>query len=66
MSKSNKELAVDVAIEYIRAHQKQIIVSSNNVFKETSMIDLESVNNIIKSVYAVSYTHLTLPTTSRV
>ena len=51
MSKSNKELAVDVAIEYIRAHQKQIIVSSNNVFKKTSMIDLESVNNIIKSVY---------------
>ena len=51
MSKSNKELAVDVAIEYIRAHQKQIIVSSNNVFKEISMIDLESVNNIIKSVY---------------
>jgi hypothetical protein len=51
MSKSNKELAVDVAIEYIRAHQKQIIVSSNNVFKETSMIDLESVNNIIKSVH---------------
>ena len=51
MSKSNKELAVDVSIEYIRAHQKQIIVSSNNVFKETSMIDLESVNNIIKSVY---------------
>ena len=51
MSKSNKELAVDVAIEYIRAHQKQIIVSSNNVFKETSMSDLESVNNIIKSVY---------------
>ena len=51
MSKPNKELAVDVAIEYIRAHQKQIIVSSNNVFKETSMIDLESVNNIIKSVY---------------
>ena len=41
MSKSNKELAVDVAIEYIRAHQKQIIVSSNNVFKETSMIDLD-------------------------
>ena len=28
MSKSNKELAVDVAIEYIRAHQKQIIVLS--------------------------------------
>ena len=51
MSKSNKELAVDVAIEYIRAHQKQIIVSSNNVFKETRMIDLESVNNVIKSVH---------------
>ena len=40
-----------LCIEYFRAHQKQIIVSSNNVFKETSMIDLESVNNIIKSVY---------------
>lgn len=51
MSKTNKELAVDVAIEYIRAHQKQITVSSNNVFKETSMIDLKSVNNVIKSVY---------------
>lgn len=51
MGKSNKELAVDVAIEYIRAHQKQIIVSSNNVFKETHMIDLESVNNVIKSVH---------------
>ncbi len=51
MSKSNKELAVDVAIEYIRAHQKQITVSSNNVFKETRMIDLESVNNVIKSVH---------------
>ena len=51
MSKSNKELAVDVAIEYIRAHQKQITVSSNNVFKETSMINLKSVNNVIKSVY---------------
>lgn len=51
MSKTNKELAVDVAIEYIRAHQKQIAVSSNNNFKETSMIDLASVNNIIKTVY---------------
>lgn len=51
MSKSNKELAVDVAIEYIRAHQKQITVSSNNVFKETRMIDLESINNVIKSVH---------------
>lgn len=51
MSRTNKELAVDVAIEYIRAHQKQIIVAPNNVFKETSMIDLKSVNNVIKSVY---------------
>lgn len=51
MSKTNKELAVDVAIEYIRAHQKQIAVTSNNIFKETTMINLESVNNVIKSVY---------------
>ena len=51
MNKTNKELAVDVAIEYIRAHQKQIAVSENIGFKETTMIDLKSVNNIIKSVY---------------
>lgn len=51
MDRSNKELAVDIAIEYIRAHQKQISVSSNNQFQETVMIDLKSVNNIIKSVY---------------
>lgn len=51
MCKSNKELAVDVAIEYIRAHQKQIVAAPNSIIKETSMINLESVNNIIKSVY---------------
>lgn len=50
MNKTNKELAVDVAIEYIRAHQKQIAVSSNNQFKETTMIDLTSVTKIITSV----------------
>lgn len=51
MSKSNKELAIDVAIAYIQAHQKQIAISSNNVCKETAMIRLESVNNVITSVY---------------
>ena len=51
MSKTNKELAVDVAIAYIEAHQKQIAVASNNVIRETSMLDLQSVNNIINSVY---------------
>lgn len=51
MSKSNKELAVDVAIEYIRSHQKQITVAPNNTFRETAMIDLKSVNNVINSVY---------------
>lgn len=51
MCKSNKELAVDVAIEYIRAHQKQIISAPNSVIKETNMISLDSVNNVIKSVH---------------
>ena len=51
MSKSNKELAVDVAIAYIHAHQKQMVVSSNNVIKETQMLHLTAVNDIIKSVY---------------
>lgn len=51
MCKSNKELSVDVAIEYIRAHQKQITASSNGAIQETSMIHLDSINNVIKSVY---------------
>lgn len=51
MSKTNKELAIDVAVAYIEAHTKQIIASPNNIVKETTMISLESVNNIINSVY---------------
>lgn len=52
MSKSNKELAADIAIEYIRAHQKQIVATNGVNAKETTMISLESVNNIIKSTYS--------------
>ena len=51
MPKTDKELAVDIAIAYIEAHTKQITAASNNVIKETSMIDLKSVNNIIKSIH---------------
>lgn len=51
MSKTNKELAIDVAVAYIEAHTKQIIASPNNIVKETTMISLEAVNNIINSVY---------------
>ena len=51
MAKYNKELAVDVAIAYIHAHQKQIAIRSNNVKHESSMIDLKSVTNVIQAVY---------------
>ena len=51
MAKTNKELAIDVAIAYIEAHTKQIVASTANaVIKETTMIDLKSVTNIINSV----------------
>lgn len=51
MSRTNKELAIDVAIAVIAAHTKQIVVTSNNLVRETSFIDLKSITNIIKGVY---------------
>lgn len=51
MSKTDKELAVDVAKAVIEAHSVQLRVASNNVPHQTQSIGLESINNIIKGVY---------------
>lgn len=48
MSKSNKELAVEVAIELIKANPK--LVYGINVPKISNAIDLKSVVNIINTV----------------
>ena len=50
MSKSNKELAIDVAIELIRANQRLVYRKNASVDGVTNTPDLESVNNIIKSI----------------
>lgn len=48
MSKNNKELAVEVAIELIKANPK--LVYGVNVAKISNAIDLKSVVNIIKTI----------------
>lgn len=52
MSAKNIELAVDVTKAYIAAHTKQIVASSVTTnYKETYMVDIDAINNVIKSVY---------------
>lgn len=51
MSKSDKELAVDVAIAVIEAHQANIIPLANGGSKNLPGVSLESINNIINSVH---------------
>ncbi len=48
MSKNNRELAVEVAIELIKANPK--LVYGVNVTKISNAIDLKSVVNIIKTI----------------
>lgn len=49
MSKTNKELAVDVALKVIEAHQ--VVPCGPNNLSTTKCINLEQINNIIESVY---------------
>ena len=50
MSKYNKELAINVEIELIRANQRKKKKKNASVDGVTNTPDLESVNNIIKSI----------------
>lgn len=50
MSKSNKELAVEVALKVIEAHTAVPYGPNNNNISKG--INLEQINNIINSVYA--------------
>lgn len=50
MSKTNKELAVDVALKLIEVNPVQSYAPNN--LKLTKSLSLESICNIIKSVHA--------------
>ncbi|TPG86845.1 hypothetical protein EEL32_12085 [Brevibacillus laterosporus] len=50
MSKSNKELAVEVAIGYIQANPRTTYKNDNQLVQSLS---LESIANIIKGVHQV-------------
>lgn len=50
MSKTNKELAVDVALKVIEAHSVKSYGPNN--LNLTKSLSLESICNIIKSVHA--------------
>lgn len=52
MSKTDKELAVEVAKAFIAANPQEIVVAPNNVARSTKPITLSGVNNIIESVHA--------------
>ena len=51
MSKTDKELAVEVAKAFIAANPQEIVVASNNVAHSTNPITLSGVNKIIESVH---------------
>lgn len=48
MSKTNKELAVDVAIAYIEASSRLVIGNGAS----SGLVKFENVQNIIKNVYS--------------
>ncbi|MFR4285579.1 MAG: hypothetical protein ACLUQ0_05515 [Enterococcus italicus] len=52
MSKTDKELAVEIAKSFIEAHSVKLAVASNNVKHQTVGITLDSVNKIIESVHS--------------
>ncbi|MGX7394032.1 hypothetical protein [Carnobacterium mobile] len=51
MSKTDKELAIDVAKALIEANSVKFGVGPNNVAKQTYGLNLESIQNVIKGVY---------------
>lgn len=51
MSKTDKELAVDIAKAVIEANSVKLAISSNNVKHTTARVTLEDINTIIKSVH---------------
>lgn len=51
MTKTNKELAVEVAKAVIDANTVKLAIASNNVKHQTSSLSLDSINAVIKSVY---------------
>ncbi|WP_282798562.1 hypothetical protein [Lactococcus lactis] len=52
MTKTDKELAVEVAKAFIEANPQKIVVAPNNVARSTKPLNLGEVNGIIKSVHS--------------
>ena len=51
MTKTDKELAVDVAKTFIEARSLKIAIASNNVPHYTKATTLQEINSVIESVY---------------
>lgn len=51
MSKTDKELAVDVVKALIEANSVQFGIASNNIPTQTRSLDLKSIQNVIQGVY---------------
>lgn len=51
MSKTDKELAVDVVKTLIEANSVQFGIASNNVPSQTRSLDLKSIQSVIEGVY---------------
>lgn len=51
MSKTDKELAVDVAKAVIKANSVELEIAPNNVKHQTYPIGLDQINSVIKGVY---------------
>lgn len=51
MSKTDKELAIDVVKTLIEANSVQLGIASNNVPSQTRSLDLKTIQIVIEGVY---------------
>lgn len=51
MTKSDKELAIDVVKAVIEANSVKLAIASNNVKHQTTPLGIKEINNVIESVY---------------
>lgn len=52
MSKTDKELAVDVVKAVIEANSVKMAIASNNVLHQTNPLSLKEINSVIESVHS--------------
>ncbi len=51
MTKSDKELAIDVVKAVIEANSVKLAIAPNNVKHQTMPLGIKEINNVIESVY---------------